>query len=365
MIVYFVILSTVLLGALVADSAASAIGRTSGPLFDRDILVNPRRAHTVWDWLPVLLLVGFLGSRVGVGTDYPLYATLYGRTEPEYWAYTLRESPQEIGYTVLQLLAKSVELEFQSFLWLMAFLTVVPVALALRREALPLTVGLAGYVMAGHYLASFNIMRQGAAMSLILLAVTLLPRRTWFLVLSVLAGLLHSSAIPVAALLYLAKSVRPTPKLLVAAVGGGLVLAVVYASSSIVLNVALALNPRYGDYLDGDGSGIGTYLVAAAHLLLVSMLVLRREHLNARTARYTTYAILGLPFILLGTQSVVLGRLELYFAIFLIPAYAAIWSQLRPVVRWGLTLGMLAYFVAYASSFGDLLPYVSSLTTRS
>lgn len=358
MIPYLGVVFASLVLAALADELAR---RVQGTIPRAEGGSRPDRAHkrTLLDWLPVALLVLFLGTRWNVGTDFYLYEYFYNSAMPDAWKHTLQSSPQELGYNLLQLSAKDFGFQYGGFLILMASITVVPIAMGIRREGLSLALGLTLYILLGHYLVAFNIVRQAAGMSLLFLATCLLPNRLLFLLVAVAASMLHSSAIPVAIAIYLTRNLQPSLRRVILAVLVGIVFTGLYASSSLIADLALRLNPRYATYLVEDESGLGSYLIAVSHILLVLILVLKRGKLERRTLAFTTYAMLGLPFIILGTQSVVLGRLELYFSMFLILALGGAWRHLGGLEKLGV-LGLLAgYFVAHLMNFGDLLPYQS------
>ncbi len=146
--------------------------------------------------LSVVVLAMYAGARVNVGTDYSLYESLFLTFDPNYIGYFVEESPQEPGFT-LGILGLRLFFEDPRTLFLVSsFLTVGCAAVGMRRLSVNFAVSLTLFVLLGFYLAPFNILRQGLAVSLNFLAYSYMGKRRWvWLVLNALAVSVHSSAI--------------------------------------------------------------------------------------------------------------------------------------------------------------------------
>lgn len=138
------------------------------------------------------------------------------------------------------------------------------------------------------------------------------------------------------------------------------VIAVSLATIAPQLTFLNLLNERYLTYLADQQAGIGTYLYLLSRLFLVAMLMAYRPR-NGEIDRYITLSMVGVCLLLLGTQAEVIGRLELYFCIYLVVALPRAAREVprksRPVVFGAVALSALLFYVGYLSQFGDLVPY--------
>jgi hypothetical protein len=309
----------------------------------------------------VLALIVFAGARVYVGTDYSLYESVFRQTEPDYLDYFLRTSPQESGFALsvvgLRLLTEDPRILFL----VSSVVTVGCAALAMRRMSVNFAVSLTLFILLGFYIAPFNILRQGLAISLNFLAYSYFDKhRGRWLALNVVAQLLHSSTVIAVVLQLVLRRVKPTWRLFGAMLLVSAVLAVFLAAFSSNLGFLSIINERYLDYLQDQRSGIGTYLYFLSRAALVALLLVYRPK-SGEIDRYIVLSMVGVCLLLLGTQAVAIGRLELYFCIYLVVALPRAAREIpgrgRPVVVALVVLGALAFYFGYLSQFGGLIPY--------
>jgi hypothetical protein len=309
----------------------------------------------------VLALILFAGARVNVGTDYSLYVSTFRQSEPDYLAYFLHNSPQETGFT-LSVLALRMLSEDPRILFLVSSLvTVGCAALAMRRMSVNFAVSLTLFMLLGFYIAPFNILRQGLAISLNFLAYSYFDKhRGRWLVLNVLAQLLHSSAVIAVVLQLVLRRVKPTWRVFGTMLLVSTILAVSLAAFAPSLSFLSVLNERYLDYLQNSQSGIGTYLYLLSRAALVALLLVYRPR-NGELDRYIVLSMMGVCLLLLGTQAVAIGRLELYFSIYLVVALPRAAREIPPrgrqLVVAAVVIASLAFYFGYLSQFGGLLPY--------
>jgi len=311
--------------------------------------------------LSVVVLAVYAGARVNVGTDYSLYESLFLTFDPNYVGYFLEESPQEPGFTLGILGLRLFSEDPRTLFMVSSFLTVGCAAVGMRRLSVNFAVSLTLFVLLGFYLAPFNILRQGLAVSLNFLAYSYLGKRRWvFVLLNVLAISVHSSAI-IAVLLQLGlRRTKPSWRLFGLMLLVTAVFAVYFATLAGSLGFLEFINERYVVYLQGQESGIGTYLYLVSRALLVVLLVIYRPK-NGKIDRYITLSMVGVCLLLLGTQAEAISRLELYFGIYLVVALPYIVREIprraRLLVWAAVLMGSLTFYVAYLTQFGDLLPY--------
>ena len=329
-------------------SRASADGRTT-----------PSRGEK-WRFsylVTVLALVLFAGARVNVGTDYAYYQSVFRESDPQYWDYVVHNSPQEVGFTTGVLVLRTLSENSRLLFLVASLLTIACSAAAMRRMSSNFAVSMTLFILLGFYIAPFNILRQGLAVSLNFLAYSYLDKqRGRWLVLNVIAQLIHSSTAIAAVIQLLLRRVRPSWRLFATM----LLATVVLAAFLPHLHFLDFLNKRYADYLQGQPSGIGTYLYALSRAVLVGLLLVYRPK-SGEIDRYIVLAMAGVCLLILGTQAVAVGRLELYFGVYLVVALPGILREvpvrIRPLVVAVVLVGSIAFYVGYLSQFGNLLPY--------
>lgn len=333
----------------------------SGPYPLRWILLNP------FELCAIGLLAVFAGTRVGIGTDFWMYQQAFQRLDPTNWNESIANTPFEPGFTVLVLSAKLFGGDSPEVVFLvLSTVTVVAVYLAIRLVSANPALALAIYLLFAHYLSPLNIVRQGLAVALMLLAAAFIQRaRIASGAFTVVALLSHSSAWVGVPILLVLRRLRVSFKTMVLA--SLLAIAGPGAFSTLPqFRKALAmLNERYVSYLDSaQAGGFGIVAMAVVHFTIAAMLFrvrdLEREELWWRNA----YA-LAAPLTLLGISVVWAARLAEFVSIFLVLIAPNALQRTRNQAAWSaalLAVGV-AYYAAYLLNFGGLLPYASWLFT--
>jgi EpsG family len=315
-----------------------------------------------FDFLAVAGLVAFSALRFQVGTDWPMYYRLYTSLDTRSWWQQITTSPQETGYTALGLALRSISDSPYLIFWAAAVLTVVPVYAAIKRHSADPTLSVLLYVLLAFYVAPFNILRQGIAMSLNFWADTYIEkdRRKWAAI-NALAGTFHASGWLAALIQYVVRRRRPLLGLLVTLVGSGVAVLALLPHGGVLGSLLDTLNPRYETYIGAKAAGLGSYLNIAVMLALVMFLGMVGWN-PGNDRRHLTYAIVGLFFLIVGLNSVVLARMELYFGLFLVLLLPNRLAAQRPHVTKHIVLAAAAvYFAFYVQNFSALLPYQTYL----
>jgi hypothetical protein len=320
--------------------------------------------HERWRYsyiLAVIALIVFAGARVDVGTDYPMYESFFRQVDPTHFSYFFHNSPEEPGFTTGVLWLKMFFSSPQVLFLVTSLVTVGCAALAIRRLSVHFVASLTLFVLLGFYVAPFNILRQGLAVSLTFLAYSYMDKgKGRWLGLNVLAALMHSSAILAAVLQVLLRRVRPTWFLYGAMLFVSVALAVLVHVAPSAFSFLSIFNDRYLSYLQDHPSGIGTYLYLLSRFILVALLLVYRPR-NGEIDRYIVLAMVGVCLLILGTQAVAIGRLELYFSIYLVVALPRAARELprpsRALVISGVMAMVTVFYIAYLTKFGNLVPY--------
>jgi transmembrane protein EpsG len=308
------------------------------------------------------LLVAFAGSRVGVGTDYHLYSWLWHQVPTSGLGTAVEASPQDAGFVILQYFLKGATTDPQALFWLTSALTIVPMIVAIKTGTPHFSAAVFLFISLGAYLVPFNLVRQGLAAAIVLLAaVRYLDQRRWvFFSLGALATSIHATAVIACVVIYLTRNFRARPRLLVMAAVGAAILAQIYLAVPALADLAELLNPRYAQYVVSEQAGTGTYLVITARIALVGYCFWHVRLLDDLERRYLVFATLGLGGQILGTQSVAFARIDLYFAVFLIfPLAKLLHHAPDKLHRAAIVAGCLAYMWLLISNYYGLLPYQS------
>src|SRR5665648_205625 len=125
---------------------------------------------------------------------------------------------------------------------------------------------------------------------------------------------------------------------------------------SIVAQLLSAINPRYGEYAQGAGTGLGAYLMIAMNigLLVYAMRVGPSTPENpAQDAWMFALILTGIAFMVIGTQAVIVSRMGMYFTIYLIVLLPNRVNQAaRPLAHTAmLGAGAAIYAYMYLSSY--------------
>ncbi|WP_182524719.1 EpsG family protein [Nocardioides dongkuii] len=306
-------------------------------------------------------LVLFAGTRLNVGTDYDLYRRIYDSLWVHDWGWSIENSPQEVGFTLLSLAVKTAGGDARHLFLVASALTVCCAYAAIRLASPRPGLALATFILFASYLAPFNTVRQGLAVALFALAVVVVSRR-WRvgLLLAILACLIHISAL-VALILYFTVSRLRVDRagiligLAVAAAGSRVILAV-----PALLSILRSLNERYSEYvMSGTTAGLGTVLLAFFHAG-AAMLLLKGSDWTSRELSWVRFYALTGPLAMLGTSVPIATRLSEYTAIFLpfLIGQLVMSGRFKMLTRPSLIVLVGAgYMAMYLLNYGGLLPY--------
>lgn len=331
----------------------------------RDIARGRPFKHLNWSPVDVFILAGlivFAALRWHVGRDFGLYESQFTRLQPGDWAgwqEQIAAAPSEVGYTLLSLAIRQYSETIEPLLWATSILTIVPIYMALKKQSRDITTSLVLYILLAFFAAPFNIIRQGIAIGLNFYAHTFIDKnKKAFIILNALAACFHVTALFAAVIQFLLYRKGLSPKWWIVLMGGAFAsMAALQAFPTLTEGLAF-FNERYEAYVEEEsGAGLGTYLLIAAHLgLTVYGLALGRTP-NSR--RYALYAVAGSAFLIIGTQAVVIGRMDYYFSIFmllLIPNQIA--DRRDRVIHKAVLYAAGSFILAqYLANWGDLIPY--------
>ena len=319
---------------------------------------------TVIDATTIAILVVFAGARVGVGRDWISYSYFYDALDPgSAWAAQVGESPMEPGFTVLSLMLKLGFENKQAYFTTLSAITIASVYAAVKRFGSNLWLTIFLYLSLGSYLLQFNATREALAVSLCFLAASLRDARRgvrWLLL--GIAVSMHLSALVFVAVFYVARLSRGRPGRSILWPASLVMLVGLLLSQPLLQSWLVSARPGYRNYFDSAVSrsaGVGYVLITVLDGLFVIFLALNGA--MKREPFLFGMCLSGVFALLIGLNSVVVGRMADYFTIFFIVALAEEISRnrYRILLEFLTVLGGAAYLFLYLKSYGDLVPYSS------
>lgn len=325
----------------------------------------PARPKRIW-WTPfdfalVAVLVAFSAFRYQVGTDYTMYFRFYQLADPSMdWWSQVDYFQQEALYTGLSLWLKTFTADPFAIFWVTSALTIIPIYAAIRKQSLDLPFAVLLYVLLAFYVAPFNLVRQGIAIAFVFWAYSFLARKNWvaFAALGAVGVAFHTSALIAVAVILIARLWKPTVRsTIVVLVVAGLGAAALWTVPAVAEAVG-SLSERYETYvLTSQAAGFGTYLLVAAYLaLLILMLAFRRY---SDRPDWLAMLAVAVVFLILGTQSVVPARMFYYFGLFVVLLVPNTLAN-RPkstTFKVAIIAGAAVYFAFYVTNYSSLVPY--------
>lgn len=329
----------------------------------------------IGDFFAIAILIIFSGIRNNVGTDFWMYDRNFQDIYTPDWSIALKNSDQEFGYTLLEYVVRSNTEWRQAIMMITSVMTIVPIYLTIKRYASNPGLAVFFYFFLAFYLMPLNIVRQGLAIGLNFAAAAHLANRGvkrgiwWFVPLNAFAATFHTSVLIAAViqLIVIGVGLRFTLRSFAIYLGACVFAALFFGKLGTLNAVAHLLNARYDQYLKADEAGLGTYLLIAVHVTLVA-LCLWIGRMDRQTERWVSLVGIGILFLILGTQSIVFSRIEVYFAIFLILALSTQLAKLRPNSNTGVNdlrvlvmAGSVVYTIFYLTHYANLIPYGTRL----
>jgi len=319
-------------------------------LFGALIRTNKQGIFLLISFVILFILSGF--RDVNVGTDTSGYQELFRRLER---GGTIR---QEIGWQYLNKLVIYLGGKFEHLMIMSSFLILVPVFYVSRKYSTNPMFSIFLYFAFYIYLQSYNITRQSIAISIILVAYTLLVKRHYwsYLILIIGASFFHVTALLCLPLLFINK--LPDRSFIYLTFIGTSLIAGVFLSN-LILQKSTALF-GYQHYLErfDSGVGIGAFLLLTnAFAVFIVYTAKERGTLFKLFIAYVVFSNLAI--------AVPFGyRVTFYFTIIQIlffPTY--INSNILKSKQLAFFLVVIYAYLIFLRSFGagEIFPYTNRL----
>lgn len=313
-------------------------------------------------WLPLLTLSLFSGIRnYNVGTDSALYTRPFRYPKPINIETISFSFNGEFGY---QLYSKILLLLTNNYFWLFflsALIIVFSYLSFIKKYSVNYLFSIFLFITLGPYTLFFNVLRQGLAISIVLVAINYLLKRKpiLFVIFIILASSFHVSALLLLPLYYLVYlKIDVITKMLLTFTTSSI-------ASTIVIKVFAESNAKYASYTQTYEKASGSLTVSFYVSLLISLYIVSKMYKikdEVFSKLFTFYAIgiaLVLPIFMLGTHPSGPLRILYYFSwttIILIPI--ALNRIKNPFVYVITIVICLIYFILTTSSFANLTPFI-------
>lgn len=310
--------------------------------------------------LPVLLLSFFAGSRhYTVGTDSFAYASGYlSNLNPDDYSFRVEV---EYGYQVINYIFLKFTHEYFWFFLFTSFIVVLSYLVFIKKYSTNYFLSVFTFITLGFYTFHFNTLRQGIAISLIVVSTFLYinNKKIRSIIFLLLALSFHYSAIIMILFLFLTKikKIRLEYKITL------VFIASVFLSYDII-SILAGVNDKYSNY-EVLSEKSGGYLTSTFYSIVAIIVYFLGKNLRRNNVNYILleqiylYGIaLIIPIALLGSDPSGPLRL-LYYSnwtlIFILPLLLKRFNSVFIYVFY--IIFMLVYFYLTTSSFGGLVPY--------
>ncbi len=303
----------------------------------------------------VAILTIVAGIRWNVGTDYPTYLDLYSKVDKKSLQTSIAKIPQDFGFVFFQYILKNVFSNNLVIFFATSFFTVFALFCGLIKSNVRISDGFFVYYFLGFYIQSFNSVRQSLAVSLIFLGYCLrisAVKLSYFF--AAVAFTIHASSFLAWIFLLLTGKKKFTKQKILIILATS-VLSFALLSFGPLLKFASVFNPRYGNYLQGQGAGFGTQLNIIFNLVfLLGLIFLAKDYVPYQLVNYI---VLSISCLIVALSFVTVGRLQAYFSIFYVILIPIVLQRHRPISRIVIFLILTIYFGFFASRYNDVVPF--------
>lgn len=328
------------------------------------------------DILMIVLLIVITGLRYGVGTDYEAYYNIFNNIPHKYSNIIdiITESFQ-FGFVLLGYMLKGITSNEYAIFWLVSIIVYPFMIIYFRKKTEISWLAFATFMLMGFFDVSMNILKQQIAMVLLLIAYEQLikQKKTRFLILIVLAGVFHITAIVGGLLIYISRYIKPTFRNLLISIFVGII---GYFSYKLILlklfsyNTIFSKYEMYLIYQDISVSSrearelsiIGYVIVFTLITIILLNYKMQLKEILKERYRMISMLFIGIAISIISIDYWVINRIALYlyqFIIVLIPAFFKInmpkkEKQMYTIV---FTLIMVGWFFVFFIIGGNNLSF--------
>lgn len=318
------------------------------------------KKNTYFDFIILTLMILICGLRYKVGTDYTIYTRMF--------LYTELFDNTEILFKALIVLIKNLfNGNVYVYFFITSLITMIFFYKAIKENAEKPGDSLFYLICLGYYALSFNTIRQMMAAAIMLYATKYLidKKAIKYWIATIIAGLFHTTALIMIPFYYFAnmKFDKKMLKLIFIIMFVG-VIAYQPLFKFVTSNVDKYKSYAEINHYTYSEAGYGTYVIAIFHIVLISLIIKKRNALiekNPRNQVYINLIIVSIFFYLLSLENTVAVRPGYYFSIYLIYILPDLFKTLfkqnyaRDMIL--ITVFFIIYYMVHLISFNTMLPY--------
>lgn len=318
------------------------------------------KKNTYFDFIILSLMILICGLRYKVGTDYTIYTRMF--------LYTELFDNTEILFKALIVLIKHLFNEnVYVYFFITSLITMILFYKAIKENAEKPGDSLFYLICLGYYALSFNTIRQMIAAAIMLYATKYLidKKAVKYWIVTIIAGLFHTTALIMIPFYYFAnmKFDKKMLKIIFIIMFIG-VIAYQPLFKFVTTNIDKYKSYAEINHYTYSEAGYGTYVIAIFHIILICLIIKKRNALieiNPKNQVYINLIIVSIFFYLLSLENTVAVRPGYYFSIYLIYILPDLFKTLfkqnyaRDMIL--ITVFFIIYYMVHLISFNTMLPY--------
>lgn len=319
----------------------------------------------IFFWIAILIPVMLAALRYDVGTDYFSYVGIYNRVSKislnDWLMYNIGFDSTPLGLYICAKIA-SIFNSVEVFFGLMGLVTIFPVFLMIKRQCLLNNIFIVAFAYQMNlFTSSFNMVKQAAAIAIILFGIEFIHSRKFkqFLLCVLIAMIFHPTAIIALPMYFLWRQPGTKISLKRYALYMGMILVVAFFPSIVQL-----LPGRFASYATYEGtSGNRTVWLQLVILLIFYLFRRRFKKLSIDNEVLLSIFLVGNILGLTGFVSPYVKRIASYYTYVQyilmgqIPAFFA--KSNRMIIKSIIMIYLIGYFIlsAFVLGQGNLIPY--------
>ncbi len=322
-------------------------------------------------WFSVIILTSIAAMRGScVGADMPVYIRLYHILEECPWKDISYLSTRWQIEPFFMIYCKVIQRIFGSnpqwFIAISSIITICGFGIFIKKNSCIPLLSLLVYICYGYWGNSFNVIRQYMAISIIILAITLIEEKKVYkgILLFVVANLMHTSSIVFLSVLIIRK--RKFSNYIFLAF---IILAITLFMIPDSLKNYIISFTSYSQYAGSQGSGLSTLLVLFTVFCIVFYLKKQIEIHDKRIDLWLWMLGIGICFNVLALDNGLFERIMRYYLVtlfFLVPDVVSVFDRRKNKLLYFLMVLIccgifILYFykivMASSSSSGYIIPY--------
>lgn len=309
------------------------------------------------------------GLRIGVGTDYYLYETIYENI----FNLSGDSSHIENGYVLLNKIIYYIFDDSRMLFFITAIITIGLIIKSINDYSNNYKLSIILFVMLGYYHSSFNGIRQYIAIAICMISMRYIKRKDFlkYIILIFISSLFHRTALIMIPLYFLLNIDYSKEKYtLLMSICFIIGLSYNFIAYKILPYIGGFYFEKYGAsiHMKNGLNGKADYIYIISFIMICIISILLYDKIKIKTENneiFLTMCILSIPFMMLGTRSQLFFRVSLYFSIYYIYLIPLVIQSLNIKIKLGI-YPMFVFWILffYATTLLDrdgAIPYIMDI----